>query len=99
MRRSLLPPRDDLPGSTQARNWLAFAAALTLCVTAIAGVLIALAASANEAAPAAGKRSERAAANTREATFSMPCYWEGEACLGALAGLRSSRTLNATRGI
>lgn len=31
-------------------------------------------------------------AGIQKATFSMPCYWVGEACLGALPGLLSSRT-------
>jgi hypothetical protein len=36
--------------------------------------------------------AELSPAAVERATFSMHCYWEGEACLGALPGLLSSRT-------
>ena len=35
---------------------------------------------------------ELAPTRIEKATFAMHCYWEGEACLGALPGLLSSRT-------
>ncbi|MFT5696781.1 MAG: hypothetical protein ACI9QQ_002763 [Myxococcota bacterium] len=69
MERALPPQCHDLPGSARARNWLAFAAALTLCVTIIAGVLVAQAASVNETSFAAGGQSDHAATSTREARF------------------------------
>ena len=37
-------------------------------------------------------REELAPSTIERATFAMGCYWAGEACLGALPGLLSSRT-------